>query len=163
MATVILALCTAALGFLLYSILTRRRSEKSPPLPPGPRPWPIIGNLPQLGPKPHQSMAALAEVHGPLMHLKMGFVHVVVASSAAVAEQFLKAHDANFSSRPPNAGAKHVAYNYQDLVFAPYGPRWRLLRKICALHLFSAKALDDFCHVRQVINSVFVFAILIAI
>ncbi|KAK6153452.1 hypothetical protein DH2020_013091 [Rehmannia glutinosa] len=94
-------------------------------------------------------MAALARVYGPLMHLKMGFVHVVVAASASVAEQFLKVHDGNFSSRPPNSGAKHIAYNYQDLVFAPYGPRWRLLRKICALHLFSTKALDDFRHVRE--------------
>ncbi|KAG8388733.1 hypothetical protein BUALT_Bualt02G0156000 [Buddleja alternifolia] len=138
----------AIVGFLLHRFLRRGDGERKR-LPPGPRPWPLVGNLPQLGPKPHQSMAALARVHGPLMHLKMGFVHVVVAASASVAEQFLKVHDANFSSRPPNAGAKYVAYNYQDLVFAPYGPRWRLLRKICAVHLFSGKALDDFRHVRQ--------------
>ncbi|KAK6153449.1 hypothetical protein DH2020_013088 [Rehmannia glutinosa] len=94
-------------------------------------------------------MAALARVHSPLLHFKMGFVHVVVAASANVAEQFLKVHDGNFSCRPPSSGAKHMAYNYHDLVFAPYGPRWRLLRKICALHLFSTKALDDFRHVRQ--------------
>ncbi|KAL3838997.1 hypothetical protein ACJIZ3_023588 [Penstemon smallii] len=151
-AAITLLICTSILGFLLlYSIFQRRqrKAKLTLPLPPGPRPWPIIGNLPHLGPKPHQTMAALARVHGPLMHLKMGFVHVVVAASASIAEQFLKVHDANFSSRPPNAGAKYVAYNYQDLVFAPYGPRWRLLRKICALHLFSAKALDDFRHVRQ--------------
>nr|WOX58877.1 flavonoid 3'-monooxygenase [Phyla nodiflora] len=143
-----LVICTSILGLvLLYAFLRGRRRGVN--LPPGPRPWPIIGNLPHLGPKPHQSMAALARVHGPLMHLKMGFVHVVVAASASVAEQFLKAHDGNFSSRPPNAGAKYMAYNYQDLVFAPYGPRWRLLRKICSLHLFSAKALEDFRGVRQ--------------
>lgn len=150
-AMITLILSTAIIGTLFFIFLGRRRHVKSSaPLPPGPRPWPLIGNLPHLGPKPHQSMAALARVYGPLMHLKMGLVHVVVAASAGVAEQFLKVHDANFSSRPPNAGAKYVAYNYQDLVFAPYGPRWRLLRKICALHLFSAKALDDFRHVRQV-------------
>lgn len=83
------------------------------------------------------------------MHLRLGFVDVVVVASASVAAQFLKAHDANFASRPPNSGAKHMAYNYQDLVFAPYGPRWRMLRKICSVHLFSAKSLDDFRHVRQ--------------
>nr|BAJ16330.1 flavonoid 3'-hydroxylase [Antirrhinum kelloggii] len=140
---------TLILGFLLLYIFLNRKAKAAAPLPPGPKPWPIVGNLPHLGPKPHQSMAALARVHGPLIHLKMGFVHVVVAASASVAEKFLKVHDANFSSRPPNSGAKHVAYNYQDLVFAPYGPRWRMLRKICALHLFSAKALTDFTHVRQ--------------
>lgn len=150
-ATLTLIACTSVVGCLIYFILhKRRRAAADPrPLPPGPRPWPVVGNLLHLGPKPHQSMAELARVHGPLMHLKMGFVHVVVAASASVAEQFLKIQDANFSSRPPNSGAKYVAYNYQDLVFAPYGPRWRLLRKICAVHLFSAKALDDFVHVRQ--------------
>lgn len=151
-ATLTLIACTSVVGCLIYFILHnwRRAAEHPRPLPPGPRSWPIVGNLLHLGPKPHQSMAELARVHGPLMHLKMGFVHVVVAASASVAEQFLKVQDANFSSRPPNSGAKYVAYNYQDLVFAPYGPRWRLLRKICAVHLFSAKALDDFVHVRQV-------------
>ncbi|KAL2243031.1 flavonoid 3'-monooxygenase [Sesamum indicum] len=144
--TLTLIVYTSILCLFLYSFLRRRRSVR---LPPGPRPWPIVGNLLQLGPKPHQSMAALARVYGPLMHLKMGFVNVVVAASAGVAEQFLKVHDANFSNRPPNAGAEYVAYNYQDMVFAPYGPRWRLLRKICAVHVFSAKALDDFRHVRQ--------------
>ncbi|KAL6580016.1 Cytochrome P450 [Orobanche minor] len=109
----------------------------------------MIGNLPHLGTIPHHSLAAMAQTYGPLMHLRLGFVHVVVACSADVAAQFLKTHDTKFSNRPPNSGAKHIAYNYQDMVFAPYGPRWRMLRKICAVHIFSAKALDDFRHVRQ--------------
>ncbi|CAI0431689.1 unnamed protein product [Linum tenue] len=141
-----------ALATLVYFLLTKLflvggRGQK--PLPPGPRPWPIVGNLPHLGPIPHHSIAALARKYGPLMHLRLGFVDVVVAASASVAAQFLKIHDANFSDRPPSSGGKYIAYNYQDMVFAPYGPRWRLLRKVCAVHLFSAKALDDFRHVRQ--------------
>ncbi|GAA0171002.1 oxygenase [Lithospermum erythrorhizon] len=138
-------------GCLLYILLKKTFPSKGQfaPLPPGPKPWPIVGNLPHLGRKPHQTLAAMAGSYGPLMHLWMGSVHVVVAASAAVAEQFLKTHDSNFANRPPNSGAKYIAYNYQDLVFAPYGPRWRMLRKICNVHLFSAKALDDFRHVRQ--------------
>lgn len=137
--------------FVLFFLLNKIKNPYPKPLPPGPKPWPVLGNLPHLGAKPHHSLASMAKTYGPLMHLRLGFVHVVVAASSSVAAQFLKAHDANFSSRPPNSGAKHIAYNYQDLVFAPYGPRWRLLRKICSVHLFSAKALDDFHHVRQVI------------
>ncbi|XP_021287063.1 flavonoid 3'-monooxygenase [Herrania umbratica] len=133
----------------LYFIFATLRKRHRLPLPPGPKPWPIIGNLPHMGPVPHHSLAALAKVYGPLMHLRLGFVDVVVAASASVAAQFLKVHDSNFSSRPPNSGAKYVAYDYQDLVFAPYGPRWRMLRKISSVHLFSGKALDDFRHVRQ--------------
>ncbi|KAK9062436.1 hypothetical protein SSX86_019622 [Deinandra increscens subsp. villosa] len=138
---------TAIVLYLLIFFLKPPRSLKR--LPPGPTPWPLVGNLPHLGATPHHSLAALAVKHGPLMHLRLGLVDVVVAASASVAAQFLKSHDSNFASRPPNSGAKHIAYNYHDLVFAPYGPRWRMLRKICAVHLFSAKALDDFRHVRQ--------------
>ncbi|CAK8563235.1 unnamed protein product [Lathyrus sativus] len=145
----IIVFITIAASILIYKLLNLI-SKPSLPLPPGPKPWPIVGNLPHMGPVPHHALAALALKHGPLMHLRLGFVDVIVAASASVAEQFLKVHDANFSSRPPNSGAKYIAYNYQDLVFAPYGPRWRLLRKISYVHMFSSKALDDFSHIRQV-------------
>ncbi|XP_071695939.1 flavonoid 3'-monooxygenase-like [Rutidosis leptorrhynchoides] len=138
--------CIAALGvYLLFKLQTRHPNR----FPPGPTPWPLIGNLPHLSPVPHQSLAALAKKYGPLMHLRLGSVDVVVATSSSVAAQFLKVHDVNFASRPPSSGAKHIAYDYQDLVFAPYGPRWRMLRKICSVHIFSSKALDDYHHVRQ--------------
>ncbi|MQL73327.1 hypothetical protein Taro_005676 [Colocasia esculenta] len=144
-------LLTGALLHLLLSavISSRGRSRRRLPLPPGPKGRPILGNLLQLGAKPHQTLAALSRTYGPLVKLRFGRVDVVVASSASAAAAFLKTHDANFSCRPPNSGAEHIAYNYQDLVFAPYGPRWRSLRKLCTVHLFSAKALDDFRHVRE--------------
>ncbi|KAK4252510.1 hypothetical protein QN277_014502 [Acacia crassicarpa] len=145
----LLGLATLALATLLYWLLVNVFNRPSLPLPPGPKPWPIVGNMPHLGPMPHQALASLARLHGPLMHLRIGVVDIVVAASASVAEQFLKVQDANFLSRPPNAGAKYLMYNYHDLLFAPYGPRWRMLRKITAVHMFSSKALDDCRHFRQ--------------
>jgi flavonoid 3'-monooxygenase len=123
--------------------------RRAPPLPPGPRGWPVLGNLPQLGGKTHQTLHEMTKVYGPLLRLRFGSSNVVVAGSAAVAEQFLRIHDANFSCRPPNSGGEHMAYNYQDVVFAPYGPRWRAMRKVCAVNLFSARALDDLRGVRE--------------
>ncbi|KAK3440297.1 hypothetical protein EUGRSUZ_B00578 [Eucalyptus grandis] len=143
-----LILATIAISVILYSLLSYL-ARPARPLPPGPKPWPLVGNLPHLGPMPHQSMAALARAYGPLLHLRLGLVDVVVASSASVASQFLKTHEANFLSRPPHSAAKHLSYNYQDLVSLPYGPRWRMLRKISSIHLFSGKALDDYRHVRH--------------
>ncbi|KAF6176806.1 hypothetical protein GIB67_025939 [Kingdonia uniflora] len=102
-----------------------------------------------MGRAPHKTLAVMVPTYGPLIHLRLGSVHVNVAASASVAAQFLKTHDANFSSRPKFSGAENGAYNYEDMVFAPYGPKWKLLRKICSVHLFSNKALDDFRHVRQ--------------
>ncbi|KAL6514747.1 Cytochrome P450 [Orobanche gracilis] len=150
MATLPIFMYTSTLVIFLYYFLRHMIIHwHRKPLPPGPKPWPIIGNLVHIGDKPHQTMTSMAGVYGPLMHLKMGFVHVIVAASASVAEQLLKVHGANFSNRPPSSGGKHIAYDYHDLVFAPYGPRWRTLRKICAVHLFTGRALDDYRHVRQ--------------
>lgn len=128
--------------FLLAAIKTLSRRHRLP-LPPGPKGWPLLGFLPKLGPNPHQIFHRLSQTYGPLLHLRLGVVDVVVPCSAAVAEKLLR-NDMKFINRPKNSGAEHIAYNYQDIGFLPYGPGWRMQRKLCALHLFSAKALDDF-------------------
>ncbi|KAJ1295937.1 hypothetical protein BS78_01G260700 [Paspalum vaginatum] len=133
---------SVVLCYVLFS-WKKAAARRTLPLPPGPRGWPVLGNLPQLGGKTHQRLHEMTKVYGPLLRLRFGSSNVVVAGSAAVAEQFLRVHDANFSCRPPNSGGEHMAYNYQDIVFAPYGPRWRAKRKVCAVNLFSTRALDD--------------------
>lgn len=118
-------------------------------LPPGPKGWPIVGALPLLGSMPHVALAQMAKKYGPVMFLKMGTCNMVVASTPDAARSFLKTLDLNFSNRPPNAGATHLAYDSQDLVFADYGPRWKLLRKLSNLHMLGGKALDDWAKVRE--------------
>jgi flavonoid 3'-monooxygenase len=149
MSPLFLLFSSILLSTILYTLLFKKRTKGARPLPPGPKGWPILGNLPQLGTKPHQTMYALSKVYGPLMYLRFGSVNVVVASSCNVASQFLKTHDLNFSNRPPNSGAELMTYNCKDMVFATYGPRWRAMRKLCSLHLFSAKALDDLTPIRH--------------
>uniref|UniRef100_A0A7N0VCG8 flavonoid 3',5'-hydroxylase n=1 Tax=Kalanchoe fedtschenkoi TaxID=63787 RepID=A0A7N0VCG8_KALFE len=129
---------------MLNSLLLSRR------LPPGPRGWPILGALPLLGSMPHVALAKMAKKYGPVLHLKMGTCDMVVASTPEAAKAFLKTLDINFSNRPPNAGATNLAYNAQDLVFADYGPRWKLLRKLSNLHFLGGKALEDWSGVRTI-------------
>nr|CAD1837929.1 unnamed protein product [Ananas comosus var. bracteatus] len=136
MAPFLLLLFTILLSFSLYYLFFSKKRSCALRLPPGPKGWPILGNLPQLGPKPHHTLRTLAEAHGPLFHLRFGSVDIVVASSAAVAAQFLKAHDANFSNRPPNSGAEHIAYSYRVLTLKFYEHRPGL----CALRRAVARA-----------------------
>ncbi|KAK7268830.1 hypothetical protein RIF29_21539 [Crotalaria pallida] len=119
-------------------------------LPPGPRGWPVLGALPLLGTMPHVTLSNLAKKYGPVMYLKMGTNHnMVVASTPAAARAFLKNLDQNFSNRPTNGASNHLAYESQDMVFAEYGPRWKLLRKLSNLHMLGGKALDDWAKIRE--------------
>uniref|UniRef100_A0A7N2KMS0 Flavonoid 3',5'-hydroxylase n=1 Tax=Quercus lobata TaxID=97700 RepID=A0A7N2KMS0_QUELO len=99
---------------------------------------------------PHVALAKMAKQYGPVMCLKMGTCDMVVASTPDAARAFLKTLDINFSNRPPNAGATHLAYDAQDMVFAHYGQRWKLLRKLSNLHMLGGKALDDWAQVRVI-------------
>ncbi|KAG2540527.1 flavonoid 3',5'-hydroxylase 1-like [Panicum virgatum] len=118
-------------------------------LPPGPPGLPILGALPLVGPAPHAGLAALARRYGPIMYLKMGTAGVVVASSPAAARTFLKALDARYANRPAVASAADITYGCQNMVFANYGPRWKLMRKLASVHLLGARALADWAGVRR--------------
>ncbi|KAK3040367.1 hypothetical protein RJ639_026772 [Escallonia herrerae] len=93
----LLVLAVALLAAL--AILSRIFNFPSPAnkFPPGPKPWPII----------------------------VGSFPVVIASSAEMAKQLLKAHDHIFASRPPTAAGKYTTYNCCNITWAPYGPYWR--------------------------------------
>ena len=136
----------AALAFLSKLLLPFKRNQLK--LPPGPKAWPIIGNLNLLGPLPHQSLHKLAQKYGPIMQLKFGSFPVVVVSSAEVAKQILKTHDHVFASRPQTAAGKYITYNYLNITWAPYGPYWRQGRKIFLSELFSSKRLKTFQYIR---------------
>lgn len=118
-------------------------------LPPGPFPWPIIGNLHQLKPPVHRTLTELAHKYGPIMFLHLGSVPTVVVSSSEIAKHFLKTHDSKFLSRPPTAAGKYLFYNSKDLLTAPYGEYWRQMRKLCVTELLTVKRMESFRHVRQ--------------
>ncbi|ONM22197.1 cytochrome P450 12 [Zea mays] len=138
-----IALCAAAALFLSRG----RRPVYNPP--PGPKPWPIIGNLNLMGELPHRSMNELSKRYGPLMQLRFGSLPVLVGASVEMAKLFLKTNDAAFSDRPRFAIGKYTAYDFSDLLWAPSGPYLRQARRICATELFSATRLESFEHIRD--------------
>ncbi|KAL7180495.1 hypothetical protein ACSBR1_043656 [Camellia fascicularis] len=140
-------LATAAI-LLLSTHLRRRRTPKLN-LPPGPKPWPIIGNLNLIGSLPHRSIHDLSQKYGPIMHLRFGSFPVVVGSSVDMAKIFLKTMDVTFVGRPKTAAGKYTTYNYSDITWSPYGPYWRQARKMCLMELFSAKRLESFEYIRN--------------
>ncbi|KAK4423416.1 cytochrome [Sesamum alatum] len=117
----LLALVYVALLTFTSKLLYKRRPDRKN-VPPGPKPWPIIGNLNLVGSVPHQSLHILSQKYGEIMQLKFGKFPVVVASSPEMAKQFLKVHDLAFAARPALAAGKYTSYNYSDMAWAPKGP-----------------------------------------
>ncbi|KAJ0598314.1 putative geraniol 8-hydroxylase [Helianthus annuus] len=125
---------------LAYAItISGRRSSR---LPPGPFPFPIIGNLLYLSDKPHQSLATLSKRYGPLMSLKFGTRTTIVVSSPYLAKEFLQTHDHSFSSRSVPDAARVVDHEKYSIVWLPVGEKWRKLRRISKEYVFSMQRLD---------------------
>ncbi|KAI7746132.1 hypothetical protein M8C21_032311, partial [Ambrosia artemisiifolia] len=136
----------ATVALLLLSLRLRRHGRLN--RPPGPKPWPIIGNLNLIGPLPHRSIHNLSQKYGEIMLLKFGSYDVVFGSSIEMAKAFLKTQDVIFACRPKTAAGKHTTYNYSDMTWSPYGPYWRQARKMCQTVLFSTKRLDSYEYIR---------------
>ncbi|XP_062148744.1 cytochrome P450 71AU50-like [Alnus glutinosa] len=136
------------LAYLLREWAWKSSSNKKK-LPPGPRGFPLFGNLHLLGELPHRDLHRLAQKHGPIMYLRLGLVPAIVVSSPQAAEQFLKAHDLVFASRPPLEASKHISYEQKNMSMSPYGSYWRNMRKMCTLELLSNHKINAFKSMRK--------------
>lgn len=59
-----------------------------------------------------------------------------------MAKEFLKTHEASWSDRPHTEAAAYLAYGSQDFSFAPYGPYWKFVKKLCMSELLGGRTLD---------------------
>ncbi|KAL0863560.1 hypothetical protein Bca101_042678 [Brassica carinata] len=138
-----------AFVFFASILITKNTRKTKKNLPPGPPRLPIIGNLHQLGSKPHRSMYKLSEKYGPLISLKFGNVYAVVASTPETVKEFLKTFDVDCCSRPYMTYVARLTYNRSDLAFSPYSKYWRELRKLTVMELYTAKRVKSFEHIRE--------------
>lgn len=70
----VVLLCAYLVSKLVQSSLSDKSKQNINRLPPGPKQWPIVGNLFQLGQLPHRDMASFCEKYGPLVYLRLGNV-----------------------------------------------------------------------------------------
>ncbi|KAJ9564028.1 hypothetical protein OSB04_009188 [Centaurea solstitialis] len=140
--TFFLIVSTFIFLYLLIIKLIRWKSGSVVRLPPGPYPFPIIGNIFELGKNPHISLTSLSKTYGGLMTLKLGSTVTVVVSSTEFAKEILLKHDLSFSSRwVPDTG-RAGNHHLFSMFWLPVGDHWRRLRKLSKEHLFSVQQLD---------------------
>ncbi|KAK7259473.1 hypothetical protein RIF29_25081 [Crotalaria pallida] len=133
--------------FLFRAILKRKQNKVH--RPPSPIALPIIGHLHLMAPIPHQALHKLSIRYGPIMHLFLGSVPCVIASTAEAAKEFLKTHETHFSNRPKSFSVDYLTYGSQDFSFAPYGPYWKFMKKICMSELLGGHTLNQLLPVRR--------------
>ncbi|CAN1163413.1 Cytochrome P450 83B1 [Linum perenne] len=139
-----------ALPILILLIFLYHYNNQAFNLPPGPPALPFIGNLFQIDASaPHRYLWKLSQFHGPLMTLKQGRVCILVVSSAKMAREIMKTHDLIFCNKQSVVGQQKLSYNGLDLAFAPYGPYWREMKKICVVHLFNYNRVQSFHSIRE--------------
>lgn len=119
-----------------------RRVEGLRVLPPGPRRWPLVGNIFQLGWPPHESFARLAREHGPIMTLWLGSMLTVVISSEKVARDMFRNHDVVLAGRKVYESMTGSYGTDGSLIMAQYGPSWRTMRRLCTTEFFVTSRLD---------------------
>ncbi|KAL8041530.1 hypothetical protein ABFX02_10G170900 [Erythranthe guttata] len=124
---------------IIRTLIKKRFSRTLPPSPPS---LPIIGHLHLLAPIPHQALAKLSYKYGPLIHIHLGSYPCLIASSPEIAKELLKTHERSFSDRPQTVATDYLTYGSQDFSFAPYGPFWKFMKKLCMSRLLGGPTLD---------------------
>lgn len=146
--TTVLAAAIFAVSW--YAWWIKKSTRRIQPLPPGPRGLPFVGNLPFIEPDLHSYFAKLSQIYGPIFKLQLGRKVFIVISSAPLAKQVLKGHDAIFSNRgDPPAAAFQATYGAIDIAFSPNCPEWRTLRKVFIREMMSNSGLDACYAIRQ--------------
>ncbi|PWA69170.1 hypothetical protein CTI12_AA300950 [Artemisia annua] len=118
-------------------------------LPPSLFALPIIGHLHLLAPIPHQALQKLSIKYGPIFRFFLGSVPCLAVSSPELAKEFLRTYEASYLDRPRNSTTVYLTYGSKDFMFAPFGPYWKLMKKLVMSDLLNGKTLVLLLPLRQ--------------
>lgn len=131
--------------FLCYTIYQKLKFK----LPPGPRPWPVVGNLYDIKPVRFRCFAEWAQSYGPIISVWFGSTLNVIVSNTELAKEILKENDQQLADRHRSRSAAKFSRDGKDLIWADYGPHYVKVRKVCTLELFTPKRLEALRPIRE--------------
>jgi cytochrome P450 len=116
----------AALALIVATLILLRYARNRLPLPPGPPPLPIIGNIHQVPAKhPWLKFHEWTKQYGPIFKLKLGKDTIIVLGNYETAHTLLNQRSGNFSSRPRMPMAADCLYKGLNMLLRPYGAAYR--------------------------------------
>ncbi|XP_047079530.1 tyrosine N-monooxygenase-like [Lolium rigidum] len=118
----------------------RRCSSAAAPLPPGPQPWPVVGNLPEMmlnKPTFRWIHLVMKEMGTDIACFRFGSVHVISVACPKIAREVFKTQDANFASRPLTFASSAAGGGYKEAVLSPVGDQWRKMRRVLVSDVVS--------------------------
>ncbi|KAJ7482249.1 cytochrome P450 [Mycena galericulata] len=139
------------IGFVaIYLFLPTNFGKPVCPFPEfaGPRGLPVLGNIHQLGGKQWVTYTEWHKTFGPIYRLNLAGQSVLVIGSAKIAADLLERRSSLYSDRPRFVMASEILTGGMNLAFAPYGDRWRRMRK-AASHGLSVQASEDYTHLQS--------------
>ncbi|OMO89721.1 Cytochrome P450 [Corchorus olitorius] len=119
------------------------QKAKKPSLPPGPKPWPIVGNLPEMIKSKEKTSVSqwihklMKELNTEIACFRFGKVHVITVTCPEISQEILKKQDAIFSSRPLTMGSEVLSRGYLTTAVVPFGDQWKKMKRIMVGELFS--------------------------
>ncbi|KXN81295.1 O-methylsterigmatocystin oxidoreductase [Leucoagaricus sp. SymC.cos] len=144
------------LGWWLYGFVQERKNNPSGlPLPPGPKGYPIIGNLFNI--PIHQPWLVYDEwskTYGDMFYFKALGQHFLVLSTVERAYDLFERRSSNYSDRSRFPMLNELMDWTWNMAFQPYGLWWRRLRRTFHDH-FHPNIVHKYHHIQ--INSSRVF------
>ncbi|KAF5178833.1 Cytochrome p450 [Thalictrum thalictroides] len=114
--------------------------KKKALLPPGPVPWPIVGNIPELVTKKPAFRwieKLMKEMNTDIACIRLGSTHVIPVKCPIIAREFLKKQDAIFASRPITMGTEYSSRGFLSVAVAPWGDQWKKMRRVVASEVIN--------------------------
>lgn len=134
---------------VLHLHLHRRKTISGQRLPPGPRGWPVFGNMFDLGEMPHKTLMGLKRQYGSVVWLRLGSINTVVVLTAKAAAELFKNHDVVFADRTITEVMTAQSYEKGSLALAPYGTYWRVMKRIMTVEMLVTKRINETVSVRR--------------
>lgn len=126
------SLCLGLLGaIIIYRLIAAFIRRQPTPLPPGPKPAPLIGNIHQL-PKSLQwlHLYHMSKDYGPVMHFSMAGQPLVILSTHQAAHDLLNRRSARYSHRPRMVMAGEMVTKNMHMLLRPYDERYKLHQRM---------------------------------